>query len=38
MADIMGLHLKAAAQGAKTPAKALEDAQKELEQKIKLTK
>jgi multiple sugar transport system substrate-binding protein len=38
MADIMGLHLKAAAQGAKTPAKALEDAQKELELKIKLTK
>jgi multiple sugar transport system substrate-binding protein len=36
MADIMGLHLKAAAEGAKTPAQALEDAQKELEQKIKL--
>lgn len=36
MADIMGLHLKAAAEGAKTAAKAMEDAQKDLEQKIKL--
>lgn len=36
MADIVNLHLQAAAQGAKTPEQALEDAQKELEQKISL--
>ncbi len=36
MADIMGVHLTAARDGAKTVAKALEDAQKELEEKIKL--
>lgn len=36
MNDILGRHLQAAAQGAKTPEKALADAQAELEQKIKL--
>lgn len=36
MADILGVHLQAARDGAKTPAQALEDAQKELEAKIKL--
>jgi multiple sugar transport system substrate-binding protein len=36
MNDILGAHLQAAAQGAKTPSEALNDAQKELEQKIKL--
>lgn len=36
MADIVDLHLQAAAQGAKTPEQALADAQKELEQRIKL--
>jgi len=36
MADILGIHLQAAAEGAKTPEQALADAQKELEQKISL--
>ncbi len=36
MADIIGLHLEAARDGVKTPAQALADAQKELEEKIKL--
>ncbi|CAK4832791.1 unnamed protein product [Aphanomyces euteiches] len=36
MQDIMAVHLQKAAQGATTPAKALEDAQKELEEKIKI--
>lgn len=34
MADIIGVHLEAAAAGAKTPEEALTDAQKELESKI----
>jgi len=36
MADIMGIHLAAARDGAKTPQEALDAAQKELEAKIKL--
>lgn len=36
MADIMGIHLEAARDGAKTPKEALDAAQKELEAKIKL--
>ena len=36
MTDIVGIHLTAASEGAKTPQQALDDAQKELEQKIKL--
>jgi len=36
MADIMGMHLAAARDGAKTPQEALDAAQKELEAKIKL--
>ncbi|MCR4403028.1 MAG: sugar ABC transporter substrate-binding protein [Firmicutes bacterium] len=36
MADIVGGHLAAAVAGVKTPKQALDDAQKELEQKIKL--
>lgn len=36
MADIMGKHLAAARDGAKTPQEALDEAQKELEAKIKL--
>jgi multiple sugar transport system substrate-binding protein len=36
MTDIVGVHLQAALDGAKTPAQALADAQKELEAKIKL--
>jgi multiple sugar transport system substrate-binding protein len=36
MTDILGLHLSAARDGAKSPADALRDAQKELEQRIKL--
>jgi len=36
MADIMGKHLEAARDGAKTPQEALDAAQKELETKIKL--
>jgi multiple sugar transport system substrate-binding protein len=36
MQDIMAVHLSKAAQGATTPEKALADAQKELEEKIKL--
>lgn len=36
MTDIVGIHLTAAAEGAKTPQQALDDLQKELEQKIKL--
>lgn len=36
MADIMGKHLQAAKEGKKTPDQALKDAQKELEEKIKL--
>jgi multiple sugar transport system substrate-binding protein len=36
MADIIGIHLEAAAAGAKTPEEALTDAQKELESKITL--
>ncbi|RLC38190.1 MAG: sugar ABC transporter substrate-binding protein [Candidatus Nealsonbacteria bacterium] len=36
MADIMGIYLAAARDGAKTPQEALDEAQKELEAKIKL--
>jgi len=36
MTDIIGLHLQAARDGVKSPADALRDAQKELEQRIKL--
>lgn len=36
MSDILTLHLQAAAQGAKTPEQALADAQKQLEETIKL--
>lgn len=36
MADILTIHLTAAAEGAKTPQQALDDAQKELTEKIKL--
>jgi hypothetical protein len=36
MTDIIGLHLQAARDGVKSPADALKDAQKELEQRIKL--
>lgn len=36
MTDIVGIHLAAAAEGAKSPQQALDDAQKELEQKINL--
>ncbi|HZG76754.1 MAG TPA: sugar ABC transporter substrate-binding protein [Paenibacillus sp.] len=36
MNDILAAHLQAAAQGAKSPQQALDDAQAELEQKIKL--
>ncbi|MFD0670719.1 ABC transporter substrate-binding protein [Cohnella sp. GCM10027633] len=36
MTDIVGIHLTAASEGAKTPQQALDDAQKELEEKITL--
>lgn len=36
MSDILAIHLTAAAEGAKTPQQALDDAQKELTDKIKL--